>query len=273
MSIVHQEYPTCMLDVEENGVAVLTMTDERRMNPFNEETLKNITQAMTLLKNTPEAQVLILTGVGYAFSSGGDIKLLSSMENVHHAKEIFDAASFGVNLFYELEIPVIAAVNGIVAGAALAMMLACDLIIGSENASLFFSFRQIAFTPDSGTSYFLTRRLGYYKAAEILFFGSNIDAAQAAELGLFNKVVPADTLLSEARKWGERIVRGPMMTIGYDKKLLRAAMHNTVYEQQELEALYQVLTWSSEDFREGVSAFTARRRPGFRGKWKLKGLL
>ncbi|MFA7148225.1 MAG: enoyl-CoA hydratase-related protein, partial [Syntrophomonadaceae bacterium] len=159
-------------------------------------------------------------------------------------------------------------VNGLVAGAALSMMMACDLIIGAENASLFFAFRQIGFTCDSGTSYHLVRKLGYHKAAEILFLGRKIDAPQAEELGFFNRVVPVDQLLPEARKWAERIASGPMLAMAYDKKLLRAAMHNTYYQQQELESQYQILTWASDDFKEGVAAFREGRKPQFKGKWQ-----
>lgn len=270
MIVKHEEFSTCVLEVEDNGVAILTLTDLKRMNPFNYESLNNILSAITVLKQTAEAQVLIITGVGQIFSAGGDIDSLAAIDTFYNAKRNFDGTSSIVNLFYELEIPVIAAVNGIVAGAALALMMACDLIIGSENALLMFSFRQIAFTPDSGTSYFFTRRLGYYKAAELLFLGDNISAQKAAELGIFNKVVPAEELLGEARRMAEKIAAGPMMTIGYDKKLLHAAMQNNLYQQQELESLYQVLACSSDDFREGTKAFIEKRKPKFRGKLKLQ---
>ncbi|MFZ2538041.1 MAG: enoyl-CoA hydratase-related protein [Oscillospiraceae bacterium] len=266
---IHEVFTTCILEVDDNGVAVLTLTDVKRMNPFNVEALNNILRAITLLKESSEAQVLIITGVDQIFSAGGDINSLASIDTISNAKRSFDGTSFIVNLFYELEIPVIAAVNGVVAGAALALMMACDLIIGSENSLLMFSFRHIAFTPDSGTSYFFTRRLGYYKAAELLFLGENINAQKAAELGIFNKVVPAEDLLKETRKYAEKIAAGPMMTIGYDKKLLHAAMQNNLYQQQELESLYQVLACSSEDFREGTKAFAEKRKPLFRGKLKM----
>lgn len=265
--LIHKEFATCILEVEENGIATLTMNDERRMNPFNEENLKNIISALEVLRQSNAAQVLIVTGQGLAFSTGGDIKYLQEMDSIEKAKWTFDAASYSVNQFYDLEIPVIAAVNGIVAGAALALIMACDLIIASEQSSLFFSFRQIAFTPDSGTSYFLVHKLGYHKAAEILFFGRRIESRQAAELGLVNKVVADDQLMPEAKKWAGRIVNGPMQTIAFDKKLLRAAQHNTMKEQQELESMYQLITWSSPDFKEGVSAFMEGRKPSFTGKY------
>lgn len=270
MPFLHKDFGTCVLEVEESGVATLTLTDEAHLNPFNDEILRNILAAIILLRQTAEAQVLVVTGSGLAFSTGGDLKLLPELANLDQAKWTFDAASYAVNLFYDLEIPVIAAVNGIVAGAALALMMSCDLIVASEHASLLFSFRQIAFTPDSGTSYFLVRKLGYHKAAEILLFGQQIGAAQALELGLFNQVVPAADLLPEAKKWAERIARGPMKTMVYDKKLLRAALTNNLYQQQELEAMYQLLAWSSDDFREGIAAFSERRRPQFTGKSNIE---
>ncbi|HHV15048.1 MAG TPA: enoyl-CoA hydratase/isomerase family protein [Gelria sp.] len=267
MNLLRKEYSSCVLEVEDTGVATLTLTDAKRMNAFNEENLRNILAATILLRQTPEAQVLILTGTDYVFSSGGDISLLADIDSVAKAQWTFEASCDAVNLIYDLEIPVIAAVNGIVAGAALPMMMACDLIIGSENAVLFFAFRQIGFTSDSGTSHFLVHKLGYHKAAEILFFGRKIDAKQAEELGLFNRVVPAGELLTEARKWAERIASGPMLAMAYDKKLLRAALHNNFYQQQELESHYQIFAWASRDFQEGVAAFNERRKPQFKDKF------
>ncbi len=272
MTVLRKELSSCTLEVEDSGVATLTMTDAARMNAFNEENLRNILEAIILLRKIPQAQVLVLTGTEYAFSSGGDIDLLSDMDSVEKAKWTFEAACDLVNLFYNLEIPVIAAVSGIVAGAALSMMMACDLIIGAENASLFFAFGQIGFTSDSGTSYHMVRKLGYHKAAEILFFNRKIDAPQAEELGFFNRVVPLEQLLPEARKWAERIASGPMLATACDKKLLRAAMHNTYLQQQELESQYQILTWASDDFKEGVAAFKERRKPQFKGKWQKEYL-
>jgi Enoyl-CoA hydratase/carnithine racemase len=161
---------------------------------------------------------------------------------------------------------VIAALNGVVAGASLAACLACDLIIASEKARLGFTFMQLAFCPDSGASHFLFQKVGYHKALELLWFGKIINAAEADKLGFFNKLVPHEECLPEAMRWAERLAQQPMMAVGLDKNLMRAACNNDYYQQTELEAMYQVLTWSSDDFKEGCKAFAEKRKPVFKNR-------
>jgi len=260
------EWETVKLDIMDTGVAVLTFNRPEALNSVNRQFCYDVPAACKVVAERDDIKVLIVTGAGAGWSSGGDISTLFGMKNPIDAKDTYDLSTSIVDAIYELEKPVIAAVNGAVAGASTATCMACDLIIASEKARIGFTFMQVAFCPDSGTSYFLTRKLGYHKAAELLWFGKILKAEEAYDLGIVNKVVPHEELMAEAMKWAETIAQAPQLTVRLDKKLLRAADKNDYYQQAELEAMYQVLTWTSEDFKEGCLAFQEKRKPVFKGK-------
>lgn len=260
-----KEFETVKLEIKDNGVAIITLNRPKYMNAFNYEICRDFPAACQEVKDQ-EAKVLIVTGAGAGFTSGGDVSVLAAMDSPAKAKWTYDQSTGVVKAAYEMEIPVIAAVNGPVAGAGLALMMACDMIMAADTAKLAFSFINVAFTADSGASYFLTRLVGYQKAAEILMFGRVLSAQEAERLGIVNKVVPADQLMDEALAWGNKLAAGPGFTQKLDKKLLRAAMFNDFYEQAELESMYQILTWASDDFKEGTRAFLEKRKPEFKGR-------
>lgn len=253
-------------EIRDNGVAILTLNRPKSLNSFNQEMCYELTETCKKVSKDPAIKALVITGTGKGFSAGGDIGVLAAMKDPIHSKEVYDMSSGAVTAVYEVEKPVIAAVNGPVAGAATALMMACDLIIAVDSAKLGFNFVNIAFCPDSGCSYFLSRKVGYHKALEILWFGKILTAAEALELGIINKVVPDEEVLAQSIKWADRLAEGPAYTISLDKKLLREADKNNFYQQAELEALYQVLAWTSADFKEGVMAFVEKRKPSFIGR-------
>ncbi len=254
------------LDIMDTGVAVITFTRPETMNSVNDQFCFDIGAVCKVVSENDAVKVVVFTGAGKGWSSGGDISMLASIKNPISAKATYDGASELVKAIYELKKPVIAALNGVVAGASVAACLACDLIIASEKARMGFTFMQLAFCPDSGTSHFLIQKVGYHKALELLWFGKILNAEEAEKLGLLNKVVPHEECLPEAIRWAEKLALQPLMTVGLDKKLLREASKNDFYQQTELEALYQVLAWSSEDFKEGCAAFAEKRKPLFKNR-------
>lgn len=253
-------------EIRQNGVAILTLNRPKSLNSFNDELCGEIPELCKRVSNDPAIKVLVLTGAGKGFSAGGDVSMLTAMKDPIDSKEIYDISSSAVTAIYEIEKPVLAAVNGPVAGAATALMMACDLIIASDTARFGFNFINLAFCPDSGCSYFLIRKVGYHKALEILWFGKILTAPEALELGLVNKVVSKEEVLTQSLEWANRLVDGPRYAMALDKKLLRAADTNDFYQQAELEALYQVLSWTSADFKEGAMAFLEKRNPQFIGR-------
>ncbi|HZK43115.1 MAG TPA: enoyl-CoA hydratase/isomerase family protein [Syntrophomonadaceae bacterium] len=256
----------CIFEVKENGIAILTFNRPKQLNSVNKELTDDVLAVCAEVNSNDDIQVLIITGAGPGWSAGGDIGTLAAMDSPEKAKLTYDWSTKVVTAIYEIEKPVIAAVNGAVAGASLASMMSCDLIIAADTARFGFNFINIAFTPDSGASYFLTQKVGYHKALEILWFGKVLDSDEALKLGLVNTVVAPDQVLAEAEGWAERLLKAPLYTVWMDKKLVRAALKNDFYEQAELESLNQVLAWASDDFKEGTMSFIEKRKPKFTGK-------
>lgn len=254
------------LDIMDTGVSVITFNRPEKMNSVDVQFCLDVQAVCKEVSENDAVKVVVITGSGKGWSSGGDISMLASIKSPINAKATYDGAAELVQAIYELKKPVIAALNGVVAGASIAACLACDLIIASEKARVGFTFMQLAFCPDSGTSHFLIQKVGYHKALELLWFGKIIDAAEAEKLGLFNKVVPHEECLPEAIRWAEKLALQPLMTVGLDKQLLRAASKNDFYQQTELEAMSQVLAWSSDDFKEGCAAFAQKRKPVFKNR-------
>ncbi|MGE5397390.1 MAG: enoyl-CoA hydratase/isomerase family protein [Chitinophagales bacterium] len=263
-----KQFETINFTIQDNGVAIIEYNRPKQMNAVNEQMTVEFPAACKIAAEDDNVKVIIVTGAGKGFSSGGDISSLAGMKNPIHAKSTYDLSSDIVEAVYQLEKPVIAAVNGPVAGASLATMMACDLIIAADTARFGFTFMQVAFLPDSGTSYFLAQKVGYHKALEILWFGKILSAQEGLELGLVNKLVSAEECLPEAVKWAERLAQQPIMAVEWDKKLMRAALKNDFYQQVDMESMYQILTWSSPDFMEGVMSFVEKRKPVFNQKSK-----
>ncbi len=259
-------YTSILYEKRDNGIVVLTLNREKAMNAFNSVLIRETIDACDRFNNDPLAKVLVCTGKGKGFSAGGDIGELASIDSVAKAKETFDLAARVVKSIYDIKKPVIMMLNGPVAGAAGAAVLSGDIIVASESARFAMNFINIAFCPDSGVSYFLTRKLGHQKAAEILYLGKILSAKEAFELGLYNKVVPGDNLEKETFGIAETLARGPSKTIEMVKFLLRQGPANDLETQAQLESMCQIIAWASEDFKEGAKAFIEKRPPRFQGK-------
>ena len=259
------QYEAVKFEIIRRTIGILKLNRPESLNSFNEKLLLEIISVCKEVSEKKDIKVLIITGEGYGFSTGGDVNLLQKLDSRKLAEGIFRLSTQAVRAVYELEIPVICGVNGAVAGASLALMNACDLIIASEKAKFGFTFINVAFCPDSGCSYYLAQKVGYHKALELLCFGRIITVEEAYGLNLVNTVVSADKVLETAMIWADKIVQGPFMTIKINKKILRQALSGDFYSQSELECLYQLQTWQSNDFREGVQAFLEKREPVFTG--------
>jgi 2-(1,2-epoxy-1,2-dihydrophenyl)acetyl-CoA isomerase len=230
-----------------------------------------LAQVVQQLQQDAEVRCVILTGAGRAFSSGqdlGDLKTkYANADFVPHLAEDLRRRYNPVVLgLRALAKPVIAAVNGVAAGAGLSLALACDLRIAADKASFIEVFINVGLVPDSGNTFFLPRLIGLGKAMELCFTGDKVSAADALTLGLVNKVVPAEELMSATQELAQKLAKLPTAGIGLTKRLLYQSLNSDLESQLEAEAVAQETAGLTADHREGVQAFFEKRPPNFQGK-------
>ncbi len=251
----------------ENGVAWLTLNRPETLNSFTTEFVLEINQAISSADADPDVRVLVITGEGRGFTSGGNLSELAAM-NKDRLRAIYDVDSTAdmVRLLYNVKKPVIAAINGPAFGAGIALAMACDILIASDHAQFGFSFTGLGFCPDSGTSWFLTQKVGYNKACEILFSAKTLKAEDLLRLGLVNQLVSSEDLLSVTAALSSRIAAGPAMALMLQKRVLRNAVSTSFEQNRDFEAVSQIFASQSDDCAEGLAAALERRKPGFKGR-------
>ena len=260
------------LNYEQDGhIVTLTMNEPERRNPLTGNTaVEEFLAAVGRIEADHSVRAVILTGAGTAFSSGGNIH---DMER--HASgsvpgmEIRQDYRRGIQqlplALFNLEVPVIAAVNGAAIGAGLDLACMCDIRIASELAKFAESFVKLGIIPGDGGAWLLPRIIGLSRAAELTFTGQMIDAQQALEWNLVSRVVPHDALLATAQGLARAIAANPPHAVRLAKRLLREGMHCRLDTLLEMSAAYQALSHQTADHREAVSAFIEKRPPSFNG--------
>ena len=256
-------FETCHYQTPCAGVGVITLNRPKALNAINKTMTKEVEKILDEAAADESIRALILTGSGPAFCAGGDLSWLMQADDKHKKREIVDRAGALISTLWSMQKPVLAAVNGVAAGAGTAMVLACDLSIAADSARFAPNFVNIAAVPDSGASWFLPRVVGMHRAMDLMVSGRTLKAQEALDMGIFGRVVPADSLQQAALEWGQRIARGPQGAIRSIKAMLKASMANDLQEHLEEEAVRQVQAWSDPDFQEGVAAFVHKRKPSF----------
>ena len=254
----------------ENSVAVVQMNRPEALNALSLQLSLDLRSAFEKAI-ADGARVVILTGSGRAFCSGGDLREMRSMWEKEGRIEAFledplKALHDVIRLIRETPIPFVAAVNGVCAGAGTNFALACDLIVAGDDASFNEAFVRIGLSPDCGGTFFLPRAVGEKIAAELFMLGGTVDANRALQLGMINRVVPAGSLMDEAGNLAAKLAAGPTASIGRIKRMLNASYSNHLRQQLELEHECQIQSGKSDDFKEGVAAFFEKRPPEFSGK-------
>ena len=238
-----------------------------RLNALSGDMREQLERALRELDADDDVRVVLVTGAGRAFCTGGDIRLMTELADRRDAdafRGLVEAGERIVTMIDEMDKPVIAVVNGPAAGAGACLALACDLRIASEAATIGFSFVRVGQHPDWGGTYWLPRMVGPALAAEMIFTGGMIGAERAERLGLFNRVVPPPRLEAAARAFAGEIAHAPRGVITHAKRAIRASMSGgTLSEQLLLERQAQLDAFESDDFQEGVRAFVEKRAPRF----------
>lgn len=258
---------------EQDGIVTLTMNRPELRNAMTEEhEMLEFVGVCERLKRDMRVKVVILTGAGSAFSAGGNIKHMRDKKGFSAGSpmQIRDAYRNGIQqiplALYELDIPTIAAVNGPAIGAGMDLTCMCDVRIASEHARFASSFVKLGIVPADGGAWLLSRTIGAAKALELMLTGETIDATEAKSIGLVSKVVPHESLMTDALALARRIAANPAQTLRLSKRLLRESMHVSLATSLEIAAAYQALAHYTKDHDEAVLAFIEKRPPVFTGQ-------
>lgn len=251
-----------------DGVGTLTLNQPENRNALSFALTEEFVRVIQEVKKDPEIRALVITGSGKSFCSGGDVREMAAQHAMPAPERMKIIKGFYEKLltFLELDIPVVASINGHAIGAGASLTAACDLRIASEEAKIGFGFVRVGLHPGLGATYFLPRLVGTAKAMELIFTGEPVDAKESLRIGLVNKVVPKDMLQEETFSFVKKFADGPPIPIRMVKQALSRELYTTLESALEYEAFAQTVVSQTEDVMEGVMSFLEKRAPKFNGK-------
>jgi len=259
--------PTTFRYEEQGAVATITLDRPHRLNALTFEVYAELRDTFAALATHDPVRVVVITGEGRGFCSGGDVEAIIGKLIHRDMRELLEFTRMTgalVRNIRALAKPVVAAINGIAAGAGAVIALACDFRIASDKASLAFLFTKVGLAgADMGAAYLLPRVVGLARATEMLFLGDKIGADEALRFGLVTRVVPADRLLDEARALANRLATGPSFALGLTKTLLNHELDIDLAAAIEAEAQAQAVCMQTPDFRTAYQAFMSGKAPEF----------
>src|SRR5215467_10462225 len=251
----------------DDGIATIRLNDPERLNALTFETYTELEKITAELAHDDSVKVVVLTGTGKGFCSGGSVHDIIGPLLKMKSDELYAFTRMTCNVvknMRQLHKPIIAAVNGIAAGAGAMLMLASDLRVFSGNARAAFLFVKVGLSgADMGALYLLPRIVGLGKAMELVCFGDTIDAQEAYRIGLANRVVSAEKLMDEAYGWARRLMEGPLYALGVTKQLFEAEANASLESALEIEAKAQARCMETPDLVEGYRSFVEKRPPRF----------
>lgn len=251
------------------GIATIRLNRPEKLNSFAGTMREDLVRTLSDIGENNEVRVIVITGTGRAFSAGGDIDYMQSLQEKRDILAFTTLLSSGaaiVTTIRDLDQPVIAAVNGVAAGAGLNLALACDMRIASSTARFSASFVKIGLHPDWGGTFFLPQLVGASRAMELMMTGRIVEAEEALSIGLVDRVVSDETLMEEVSGVATAIANGPPVAIRDIKKAVYESVNNELRMQVRLETENQIRAFLSTDAAEGMKAFREKRAPKFRGE-------
>jgi 2-(1,2-epoxy-1,2-dihydrophenyl)acetyl-CoA isomerase len=256
------------VDIDEsNKLAVIYFNRPKQLNAFNIEFLDELIPVFNEISENPTLRCLILTGRGKAFCAGGDVVEFQKTEvpDKFMAK-MADRLHKGIRILKNMKQLTVAAINGACFGAGLGYATACDFRICSENATFGCAFTRIGLSPDSSSTFHLPKLVGLSLANEMFFLHRTLNAKEALEYNLVNKVFSSEIFMHEVKKFSIELSLGAPMAFAFTKKLLRESCNKDLTTHLDREADHIVKTAGTEDFQEGLKAFFEKRKPMFKGK-------
>lgn len=261
------DYTTILFDVQDN-VARITLNRPEAANAINAELATEFMHAAIRCDEDPQIRAVLLTGTGRMFCAGGDLKAFAAQGDAlpAHLKEVTTYLHAGISRFNRADAPLIAAVNGIAAGAGMSLVSACDLAIAAQSCRFTMAYTRAGLTPDGSSTHFLARLVGMKRALELTLTNRMLSAQEALDWGLINRVVPDDDLQTEAMALATQLARGPTLALGNSKRLLHSGWTEPLETQMELETRAIADMARTADGREGIAAFLEKRDPQFKGQ-------
>lgn len=257
--------PSVLLEIKES-VAILTLNRPDKLNAFNRDMALTLQEKLDQCKNDQSIRCVYITGAGKAFCTGQDLSEVPGANALAVHKILQEQYTPVIQKIRTLEKPVIAAVNGVAAGAGANIALLCDIVIAAESAYFTQPFSKIGLIPDSGGTYILPRLIGWQKASALMMLADKISAAEAEKAGMLYKVFPDNVFQQETMKIAERLSKMPTKSLAMIKQALHFSLSNTFEQQLEIEDMYQCRAAETHDYKEGVKAFLEKRQPVFKGE-------
>lgn len=251
----------------QNGVATLTLNRPEVYNSFNREMALLLQEELDTCAKDATVRAIVITANGKAFCAGQDLKEVTDPDlNPGFKKILEEHYNPIITKIRAIEKPIVAAVNGVAAGAGANIALACDIVIAHEKVSFIQAFSKIGLVPDSGGTFVLPRLIGFGKASALMMLGDKVSAIDAEKMGMIYKVTSLEDFESTVTTIATTLAQMPTKALGMTKRLLNESMSHTLEEQLAFESKLQIEAAQSEDYTEGVAAFVGKRKPNFKGQ-------
>ncbi len=257
--------PSILFEIK-NSIAYITFNRPEKFNAFNREMALSLQEKLDECESNKEIRCVFITGSGKAFSAGQDLAEVIDPNGPGIKKILAEHYNPIIIRIRKLNKPVVAAVNGVAAGAGANIALCCDVIFATQSASFIQAFSKIGLIPDSGGTFFLPRLIGLQKASAMMMLGDKISSEEAERIGMIYKFFPDDTFVAEAEKIAVTLAALPTKGLAYTKQALNKSLEQNLEQQLQTEDEYQQKAALTKDFKEGVIAFMEKRKPNFKGE-------